>query len=349
MDDVTRASRVRHFRSAHAVALPSPLAMAAPLGIAAVLGVGALLYLEKSEDANEAIAAALVGVPWLSLTAAACLTALAAIHFLSAAWALRAVSGRPLALRPTAFAQVAAAATNRIVPSGIGGAGLNLRYLLRAGVSPGAAASGLTALAVVGGLTDAGYVAAVTGLGPVVGLAGATRELSTLTASGVHAGQQHLGIFVTAALLILVVVYARARHVGRVRVAAAGREALAHARELASHPGRIGAAALASTATTVAMSLAFVLAVDVWGQAPTPLPAGALVAVYLVAAAAGGATPLPSFFFVTELALIAALVLAGYSSGSALLAVVVFRVVTYWLPLPVGVWMGHRLRRTQLL
>jgi uncharacterized membrane protein YbhN (UPF0104 family) len=97
------------------------------------------------------------------------------------------------------------------------------------------------------------------------------------------------------------------------------------------------------------MSIGFVLAVDVWGQAAHPLPAGALVAVYLVAAAAGGATPLPAFLFVTELALIAALVLAGYTSGSALVAVVVFRVVTYWLPLPVGVWMGHRLRRTRLL
>jgi uncharacterized membrane protein YbhN (UPF0104 family) len=349
MDDLTQASRVRHFRSAHAVALPSPLAMVAPVGIAAVVGAGALAYLQTREDANDVIAAALVDVPWLTLTAAACLTVLAAVHFLSAAFALRAVSGRRLALWPTTFAQVAAAATNRIIPGGIGGAGLNLRYLLRAGVSPGAAASGLTALALVGGLTDAAYVAAVTGLGPVVGLTGAARELSTLTASSVHAGQQHLGIFVTAAVLIVAAIYVRAWHAGRARVAAAARQALRHARELASHPGRIGAAALASTATTVAMSAAFVLAVEVWGHATTPLPAGALVAVYLVAAAAGGATPLPSFFFVTELALIAALVLGGYSSGSALVAVVVFRVVTYWLPLPLGVWMGHRLRRTQLL
>jgi uncharacterized membrane protein YbhN (UPF0104 family) len=101
--------------------------------------------------------------------------------------------------------------------------------------------------------------------------------------------------------------------------------------------------------TTIAMSAGFVAIVEVWGHAATPLPAGALVAIYLVAAAAGGTTPLPPIFGITEAVLIGGLVLAGYSSGSALLSVIIFRAVTYWLPLPVGLWAARRLRRASLL
>jgi uncharacterized membrane protein YbhN (UPF0104 family) len=74
-----------------------------------------------------------------------------------------------------------------------------------------------------------------------------------------------------------------------------------------------------------------------------------LTAIYLVASAVGGATPLPPWLGTTELVLVGALTLAGYSAGSAVLAVVVFRAVTYWLPLPVGIWSASRLRRVALL
>jgi uncharacterized membrane protein YbhN (UPF0104 family) len=343
MGDGARALRARRFWPD--ATSPGP----AQLTLAGLCAAGALAYAGASEDANDVIASALLEVPWPALATVALLSVLACVHFLSAAWALRAVSGRPLAWLPTTFAQVAAAATNRIVPNGIGGTGLNLRYLLRVGVSPGAAASGMAALALMGGATDAGYVAAVTAVGPAVGLPGAAHELSTLTAGGVQAGQQHIVLIATAAILLVVAVVVRSRRAARLHVAAGARQALGHARDLICHPGRLGAAALASTATTVAMSVGFVLAVDVFGQAATPVPAGALVAIYLVAAAAGGATPLPAFFLVTELALVAALVLAGYSSGSAVVAVLAFRAVTYWLPLPLGVWMGQRLRKAKLL
>jgi uncharacterized membrane protein YbhN (UPF0104 family) len=305
--------------------------------------------LSSFEGVSDTIAAGLLGLPWVPLAAVAALGVLSSIHFLSAACAVRAVSGRRLALVPTAFAQVAAAATNRIVPNGIGGTGVNLRYLLRAGVPLGAAASGLAALLVIGGLTDAGYVAAVVALGPAIGLNGGARELSVLSTAGGHLGQSHVVTLAVVAALVAAVLIVRRRRPRLAQVAAASRQALGHARALICHPRPLGAAALASTATTVALSAGFVLAVDVWGRSASPLPAGALVAVYLVASAAGGATPLPSFFAVTEIALVAALVLGGYSSGSALVAVAVFRVVTYWLPLPVGVWMGQRLRKTRLL
>ena len=104
------------------------------------------------------------------------------------------------------------------------------------------------------------------------------------------------------------------------------------------------AALVSSALTTAAMSTAFVVAVRVWGHAPTALPAGALIAVYLLAATVGSAAPLPSFVGPTEAALIGGLILSGYSSGSASL-----RVITFWLPLPLGILAARNLRARALL
>ena len=97
------------------------------------------------------------------------------------------------------------------------------------------------------------------------------------------------------------------------------------------------------------MSVGFVVAVDVWGRAKAPVPAGALVAIYLFASAAGGALPLPPILGTTEIALVGALVISGYTSSSAIEAVLVFRAISYWLPLPLGAWTARRLRQARLL
>jgi len=302
-----------------------------------------------SEDRADSTTEMLSHVPWPAISAMLLLPLVVAIHYISAAFALRAVSDERLALGPTTFVQFAAGAVNRMVPNGIGGAVVNLRYLLRAGLTPGAATSAVAALGVVGAATDALCVGAVTAIGPAIGLAGATRELHALTADGLRAGQRNPWVLVAAVAVLATVVLLRSRGRAVAGIARGTRHAVAHMRALAVRPRRVIAATAASMTTTVAMSAGFVAVVDVWGHAMTALPAGALVAIYLVAAAAGGATPLPPFLGVTEAALIGGLVLGGYSSGSALLSVIIFRAVTYWLPLPVGLWAGRRLRRANLL
>jgi uncharacterized membrane protein YbhN (UPF0104 family) len=316
----------------------------AALAAAALAAAGALMLL-GSDDWGDDLDANLSGLPWPAVVAALVLPVVVVVHFVCAAVALRAVSGRRLGLRATTQAQLAAAATNRLVPNGIGGAGVNLRYLLRAGATPGAASSSLAALAVIGAATDAAYVGAVTTLGPAVGLSGGAHELHALAAGGLRAGSQPALLLLAGAGLVVFFAIRRRGH----GVAAGAGEAVRHAAELARRPRRITAAALASTATTVVLSAGFLLCVLAWGRSANPLPAGAIVAVYLVASAIGGATPLPPFLGATEAALVGGLVLGGYSSASAILCVVLFRVMTYWLPLPVGVLAAHRLRRANLL
>jgi uncharacterized membrane protein YbhN (UPF0104 family) len=307
-----------------------------------------LAWAASGQEWGDDIAAG-VRITWPAASAGLALVGLAAVHFVSAALAVRSVSGRRLPLRSTAYSQLAAAATNRIVPNGIGGAGVTLRYLLRAGLHLGAATSALATLAVVGAITDAAYATAVTSAGPALGVTGAATELRNLTARGAGTGTHTAWLLVAALLAVCAVTVVRYRRTTVAAITTGIRAAIAHMRGLAGHPWRIGGALLASMLTTAAMSTGFLVAVHTWGSAPTPLPAGALIAVYLLAATLGGATPLPPIVGVTETALVGGLILGGYSSGSAILTVVVFRLITYWLPLPLGVLAARNLRTKALL
>jgi uncharacterized membrane protein YbhN (UPF0104 family) len=323
-----------------------PVSIAVTLAASAALATAWMLF---ADDDSQDLAGTLTEVHWLSFAAILTLLLIAAVHYLSAAIALRGVSNRPLPLVEATSSQLAAATMNRIVPNGFGGAAVNVRYLSRSGLTPGAATSALAALALLGGLTDAVYVAVVTTLGPALGMGGATQELHTLSQAGVAAGQSHTWLLAAVVTVLVVVLLVRTR--GRLFrvVTAAARHATVHARDLVLQPRRLGVAAGASTMTTAILSAGFVLAVEVWGQAAHPLHVSALIAVYWIAVAANDAAPLPAFLGLTEAAMIAALVLSGYSAGSATVAVLAFRLITFWLPMPFGVLASRRLRRAQLL
>ncbi|KAB2375390.1 lysylphosphatidylglycerol synthase domain-containing protein, partial [Actinomadura montaniterrae] len=76
-----------------------------------------------------------------------------------------------------------------------------------------------------------------------------------------------------------------------------------------------------------------------------PADAPALLAAYLAGATAGAAVPVPGGIGSTEAALVAALAAGGIAPGPALHAVLVFRAVTFWAPVPVGVLACRTLRR----
>lgn len=333
--------------------LQSRFARANPAAIA-VLTLTALalawsLWQAWQSDAPEGSSALLTAVPWTATAAVLLLFALVAVHYLSAAIALRAVSGQRTPFGSTLLVQFAAAATNRIVPSGVGAASVNLRFLLRGGMTLGAATSSLAALGIVGGLTDVVYGTTVTAIGPALGLRGARSELHGLASHGLRAGQKHYGVLLLVVLVVLAVFMVRNRGSLRTSLLASGRQAMGHAQQLVGQRRRVASAATASALTTVMMSVGFVVAVGVWGRSATPLPAGALIAIYLFASAAGGTLPLPPILGTTEIALVSALVISGYSSPSAIAAVLIFRAISYWLPLPIGAWAARRLRSEQLL
>lgn len=162
-----------------------------PISIAATCAVSAALaaaWLLLGADHGTDLAGSFAEVNWLGAATIVALMLIGVVHYVSAAIALRGVSNRPLPLVQATSSQLAAATMNRLVPNGLGGATVNARYLVRSGLTPGAAASAMAALAFVGVITDALYVAGVTTVGPAVGIGGATHELRALSHAGAAAG-----------------------------------------------------------------------------------------------------------------------------------------------------------------
>jgi len=127
------------------------------------------------------------------------------------------------------------------------------------------------------------------------------------------------------------------------------RDAGGHLSLLFRQPGRLAAMALSSMGTTAVLSLGFAVTVNALSDTRQVPPVGALIVVYLVASAIGGATPLPAFVGVTEAALVAGLTFLHVPMLTAVVATVVFRGIAFWAPVPLGVAAARRLRSAQLL
>jgi glycosyltransferase 2 family protein len=79
------------------------------------------------------------------------------------------------------------------------------------------------------------------------------------------------------------------------------------------------------------------------------LPIVAIAVVYLTGTAVGSAVPTPGGIGAVEAALAAGLTAAGLHGSVAFSSVLLFRVVTFWLPVPVG-WVAlNYLQRREAL
>jgi uncharacterized membrane protein YbhN (UPF0104 family) len=118
-----------------------------------------------------------------------------------------------------------------------------------------------------------------------------------------------------------------------------------HVLELVKQPARVATLVFASGGTTLVLALGFALivrAVVTGGAVPSP---AALMIAYLVGAAAASAVHVPAIAGPAELALTGALVASGVSAGQAIVAVLLFRGITFWAPVPVGLFALRWLRR----
>ncbi|MGI8332430.1 lysylphosphatidylglycerol synthase transmembrane domain-containing protein [Actinomadura scrupuli] len=277
------------------------------------------------------------------------LTALSVLHYVCAALALQAAAGRPLPLREATLTQFTAAAANRLVPGGIGAAAVNVRYLTCHGLAAPRAIAGVTALHAATALGDLLLFLAVLGVGQWTG-AGGTRVLTELGAHTARtAGRLPLPwMLVSAGAVAALVLFAwwRRRGQGGRLLAALGQTVTALA-ELRRRPRDLLVTVTATAATTLVLSLAFAMSVLAVPGASAPGAMLTLLAAYFIGAAAGSVLPVPAAIGSTEAALVAALGGAEVSAGHALQAVVLFRVVTYWAPVPVGLYAARVLRRSR--
>ncbi|MEU8802267.1 lysylphosphatidylglycerol synthase domain-containing protein [Spirillospora sp. NPDC048819] len=264
---------------------------------------------------------------------------LSLLHFVCSAVALRAASGRPIPLYQTTLTQFTAAAANRVTPGGLGAVAVNTRYLVCRGLPLPQAAVTVAAVQVAGVPADLLLLGAVVGLG-----GGNGRLLDALGRHGAHAAGlvPPVPLLIAAGVLLLAAALWGRR---ALRSAVVGR-AVAGLTGLCRRPRDLAVVLAGSASTTFVLGLAFALSVlAVPGTSAGPTDVLALVAAYLVGAAAGSAVPSPGGVGSTEAALVAALAALGIAAGPALHAVLLFRAVTFWAPVPLGLLACRTLRR----
>jgi uncharacterized protein (TIRG00374 family) len=222
----------------------------------------------------------------------------------------------------TYMTQLAVAFSGLVAPSAIGNIALNLRYLQRAGVDPAVAAGsvGLAQLAQFSSYFILLLLSSVlAGTGP---RASFTPPLPAV-----------IGLIVAVALLLLALAVPAGRRIFMGRFLPLIRRVVPRVVAVFQDPRKV--VTLFSGALLLDMSFvaALTCATRAFGASPS-IPAVAVV--YFAGAIIGSAVPTPGGLGGVEAALSAGLVAVGLDPGVAVSSVLLFRLCTYWLPIPFG-------------
>jgi uncharacterized membrane protein YbhN (UPF0104 family) len=281
-----------------------------------VLGFAIHVLLPQVGEVGQAFRALRSG-RWRYLPIAA---AGAVLTYVTGGWMVSAATDRKLPFTRTVLGQAAASFMATVTPGGIGWVGVTESYLERSGVDEHKARAA-TALDML--MTFVSHVALLVILLPL---------LPTLKLPQIQLPTPQ--VIVEIAMVVLVALgVAFWIPASRRRILAGLLEMMRAVPSVFGSPRRSAIMVGAAVAGNLAFAVA--LAGSVATYAPLPSWLGVLVA-YMLAATVGAISPTPGGLGAMETALVAALVRLGVASGPAVAATLTFRLVTFWLPLPVG-------------
>lgn len=225
----------------------------------------------------------------------------------------------------TVLAQVAGSFVKLVAPAAIGGAALNARFLQRQGLRPGHAVASVGASQLFG---LGAHVLLLLTFGYLTG----TEHTPNLSPSRtVIAGLLTAAV---AALIVTAVPSLRKAILERVRTLFAG--VVPRMLDVVQRPKKL----LAGIGGMLLMTLAFVMCLDASLRAfGWELSYPTIAVVFLAGNALGSAAPTPGGIGAIELTLSAGLIAFGVPREVALGAVLLFRLMTFWLPVLPG-WLA---------
>ncbi|MCP3974252.1 MAG: flippase-like domain-containing protein [bacterium] len=112
---------------------------------------------------------------------------------------------------------------------------------------------------------------------------------------------------------------------------------------IARTPAKLLALFAGSAIVTISYTFAMIAALDAFG---VDLPIATAALVYLVGSAVATAAPTPGGLGATEAALVAGYTAVGVDGSAAFAAVMLFRLITFWLPILPGWFALVNLQRT---
>jgi uncharacterized membrane protein YbhN (UPF0104 family) len=259
---------------------------------------------------------------------------LSALTYVAAALSLSGfVPGRLNFIR-TMLAQLAGSFVTLVTPAAVGGAALNLRYLQRNKVPPAVAAASVGVVQVVA------FVLHILLLVIFVAITGA-RSHSLRPPTWVY--------FVIAGLVVAalgVAAVPQGRRLLRARLAPALGQVLPRLLEVLQQPRKLAEGLGGALMLTACYILCLDACVRAFGGS---LALTSAAVVYLTGSALGSLVPTPGGLGAVEAALAAGLTATGMAAATAVSAVLLFRLLTFWLPVPAGWGAFTYLRRRQAL
>nr|WP_233221519.1 lysylphosphatidylglycerol synthase domain-containing protein [Streptomyces carminius] len=255
-----------------------------------------------------------------------------ALTYFAAAMSLLGFVPEKVSYLRTVIAQVAGSFVKLVAPAAVGGVALNTRFLQRAGVRPGHAVASVGASQLFG---LGSHIVLLLTFGYLTG----TEHTPALSPSrAVIAG------LLTAAVLALIVTAVPALRkfvVERLRALFAG--VVPRMLDIAQRPQKL----LSGIGGMLLLTVSFVLCLDASIRAfGGELSYASIAVIFLAGNALGSAAPTPGGLGAVEAALIAGLIAFGLEKEIATPAVLLFRLMTFWLPVLPG-WLSftHLTRR----
>lgn len=269
---------------------------------------------------------------------------LAGLHYVATAVAARAASGAQLPFGEILLVQLAASAANRLTPAGLGGSAVTTRYFTRRGLNLATAVGAIAMLTVLGAVADLGVLAALVLIGRWLGANGAPHEVTALIGkvTALVAPLQSPWTWLAVAVAVAAVTGVPAwRHSGGHHLWSSFCRPI---RQLVRRPSALGVLLVASGSTTLILAFAFAASTAMVPGSHSSVGLGAMLVGFMLGAAAGGAVPVPAGLGSTEAALIGVLVGVHVAAVEAVQVVLIFRLLTFWLPAVVGILATRQLR-----
>jgi uncharacterized membrane protein YbhN (UPF0104 family) len=254
--------------------------------------------------------------------------ALGLLTFVGAALAFVAFSPVRLPVWRATLVQAAGAFVALAAPAGIGPAALNLRMLTRRGVS------GSLSVATVALVQVSQFVVTILLLLllSVISGTGDTPRISAPSPTML------VVVGIVAALIAAALMVPAVRQWIVRKTLPTVRQTWPRLIAVVGHPWRVALAVGGNIVMTMGYVLAFDACLRAFGQ---DLSLVQVALIYLVGNAAGAAVPTPGGIGTIEIALTTGLTAGGLNPGVAASVAILFRVVTYWLRIPVG-WVAMR-------
>ena len=248
---------------------------------------------------------------------------LSAVTYVAAAWSLSGFVLEKLTLFRTFLAQLAGSFVTLVTPAAVGGVALNIRYLHKAKVTPADAASS------VGVSQVFAFALHLTLLVIFLAITGGSKATPFKPPSW-----SYIALIVLGAVILAVFALPAGRRLVRSRVAPALGQVIPRLLDIAQRPAKLAE----GVGGALLLTLTYILCLDVSLRAVGGSASfSALAVVYLTGSALGAIVPTPGGLGAVEVALSGTLTAVAHVAGPvALSAVLLFRLLTFWLPIPVG-------------